>query len=354
MNRYLASISLMFLIGIAVSVGAATASGTLGIYWADVEGGAATLIVTPAGESILIDSGNPGGRDSKRIHDIATKVAGLNRIDHLITTHLHIDHFGGAAELAQFLPIGTIHDNGIPDQNPDNNPGDRSWLLKIKPYRESKADHRAVVKPGDSLSLKQITNTPPVSIRFLAAKQQSIQPPNNVRLAANPACADAPSKDKDNSDNANSIVTLLEMGDFRFFVAGDLTWNMERELVCPALLVPRVDVYQVTHHGLDVSNNPLLVRALAPTVTIMSNGTEKGCGAETFATLKTIPSIKAMYQIHRNLRADSENNTASDHIANLDANCDANYIQLSVDPSAKNYTISIPAKGHQSTFATKK
>src|SRR5438128_8590848 len=75
------------------------AAAPLQIYWIDVEGGGGTLIVTPAGESVLIDSGNPGGRDSGRIHRTATEAAGLKRIDHYITTHLHVDHFGGAAEL---------------------------------------------------------------------------------------------------------------------------------------------------------------------------------------------------------------------------------------------------------------
>ncbi len=329
------------------------ATGALDIYWVDVEGGAATLIVTPAGESILIDSGNPGGRDPGRIHDVASKVAGLQRIDHLITTHLHTDHYGGAAEISQLMPISSVYDNGIPDQNPDNNPEDRTWLLKIKPYREFKADKRNVIKPGDSIPLKQAAKGLPVSIRCLAAKQDVIPPAANVRLAANPACTDAPTREKDTSDNANSIVMLLEMGDFQFFVAGDLTWNTERQLVCPAILVPQVDVYQVTHHGLDVSNNPLLIRALSPAVSIMSNGTQKGCGAETFSTLKSLPSIQAMYQIHRNLRADSQNNTANEHIANLEARCQANYIKLSLEPSAKTYTVSIPTTGHKRAFTTK-
>ncbi|MBG31069.1 MAG: MBL fold metallo-hydrolase, partial [Opitutae bacterium] len=62
------------------------AKGTLDVYWVDVEGGAATLVVTPAGESLLVDTGNPGTRDAGRIHEVATKVAGLKKIDHLITT----------------------------------------------------------------------------------------------------------------------------------------------------------------------------------------------------------------------------------------------------------------------------
>src|SRR5262245_9110324 len=80
----------------------------LDVYWIDTEGGAATLIVTPAGESVLIDTGNPGGRDAGRIHKTATEVAGLEKIDHLVVTHLHTDHFGGAAELAALMPVGSL------------------------------------------------------------------------------------------------------------------------------------------------------------------------------------------------------------------------------------------------------
>ena len=123
----------------------AQAEKTLNIYWVDVEGGAATLIVTPAGQSILIDSGNPGTRDAGRIHEVATKIAGLKKIDFLITTHFHRDHFGGAAPLSQLMPIGTVYDNGIPARNPDRNRQDPAFLLKVKPYKEMKVDARVVV-----------------------------------------------------------------------------------------------------------------------------------------------------------------------------------------------------------------
>src|SRR5437660_5763242 len=87
----------------------------LNIYFIDTEGGAATLIVTPAGESVLIDCGNPGARDAERIHKVATGPAGLKAIDHLIITHWHSDHYGGVAHLSGLMPVQHYYDHGIPD-----------------------------------------------------------------------------------------------------------------------------------------------------------------------------------------------------------------------------------------------
>jgi competence protein ComEC len=344
---------LLFCLCITNASRAGIAEKTLDIYWADVEGGAATLIVTPKNESVLIDTGEPGGRDSGRIHEVATKIAGLKKIDYLITTHFHIDHFGGAAELARLMPIGTVYDNGIPDRNPDNNPADTRFPLLIKPYREMKADKRAIINVDEAIPLHQSDDqgVSKVTLRCIAARQSFTRRLSN-HSETNSICAELKLHDKDITDNANSVVMLLEFGDFRFFDGGDLTWNMEGQLVCPINLAGKVDVYQVNHHGLDLSNNPLLVRALSPKVTVMSNGINKGCNAGTFATLKSIPSIEAMYQIHRNLRADSENNTSSKYIANLEQHCNGDYIKLSVAPNGKSYTISIPAKGHSATYKT--
>jgi competence protein ComEC len=148
-------------------------------------------------------------------------------------------------------------------------------------------------------------------------------------------------------------VLLLGFGPFRFFDAADLLWDFEKQLVCPINLVGEVDVFQVTHHGLDASNHPFLLRSLAPTVSVMVNGPIKGCGPDTFATLKATCSLQAMYQLHKNLRSDSENNTADEYIANLERECSADYIRLSVAPDGKSYVLSIPAKGHQKIFQTK-
>ena len=343
MRRFICIAALVVSFTLGFPCLAGQADHRLDIYWIDTEGGAGTLIVTPAGEAVLIDSGNPGGRDSKRIADVATGVAGLKQIDHLVTTHYHLDHFGGAAELVKALPIKSVYDNG-------NFLSGRERPSEA--YLTFPAAKRMILDPGDEIPLRQAegSDAPPIHLRCIAARQRRIEAPASA--SPNPLCDDPKHKPRDLTDNANSIVLVLSFGDFRFFDGGDLTWNMELKLVCPVNLVGTVDVYQTDHHGLDVSNHPLLVGSLSPTVAMMNNGPTKGCGPETFATLKSVASIQAIYQLHRNLRPDGNVNNVSDPacIANDRDPCDGNYVKLSVDAEAKTYTVTVPATKHERTY----
>src|SRR5213596_3916878 len=124
----------------------------LTIYVVDVEGGNATLFVTPAGESVLIDTGNLNGavRDVGRIMD-AVRDAGLTQIDHLILTHYHADHFGGMEELSKRIPIREFIDHG-----PNVQPGaGADWERDVYPKLYGQAKH-TIAKASDRIALKSV------------------------------------------------------------------------------------------------------------------------------------------------------------------------------------------------------
>ena len=342
---------LLLVVGFALMARADQKTKTLDAYWIDSEGGGSTLLVTPAGESVLIDSGNPGGRDPARIV-AAAKAAGVTRIDYFLLTHFHGDHFGGIAEVAQQIPIGTIYQRAIPAGDPDGKP-QSTFPTQIKPFREIAAKRESLA-PGVVIPLRATEGSPVLTLRCLAADKQIIKP--TADTASNPLTGT--SKDVPGSDNDNSAVFLLTFGGFKFFDGGDLTWNYEAQLVTPKNLVGPVDVYQTNHHGLNVSNNPLLIQSLAPSVAVMNNGPVKGGTPEGFAALATV-KLQALYQVHRSMNVPAATNAPDEFIANLvdvrgpeAVKCTANLIKMSVAADATHYTISIPANGHSRTYAT--
>jgi competence protein ComEC len=324
-----------------------TVSRTLDIYFIDVEGGAATLIVTPAGESLLIDSGFPGDRDAGRIAHVALEVAGLKQIDHCIVTHWHRDHIGGVATLAKLIPIKNYYDHGLPQTIAADMQAEF-----IEAYKQTTQGKSVTLKPGDWIKLRSPKYMPPLQVHVLAAGgmvlgEQSSMP--QVR----PCGSDFEAQPEDATDNVNSVGILLTFGGFKFFDGGDLSWNIENRLACPKNLVGVVDVYQVDHHGVDNSNNPTLVGALKARVAVIDDGPRKGGEARTFATLKSVKETEAIYQLHRNLRTTDKDNTLAGYIANEEEACQGNFIKLSVEPGSKSYTVSIPAKQISRKYLTR-
>ncbi len=124
-------------------------SRPLQIYVVDTEGGKAALWISPTGETLLIDSGNPGGRDTDRIMAVIQD-AGVTKIDYLLTTHYHVDHVGGMQELVSRIPVGTFVDHGPTVEGPVN-PNLREQVAGFQAWYAdayAKAKH-LVVKPGD-------------------------------------------------------------------------------------------------------------------------------------------------------------------------------------------------------------
>ncbi len=321
---------------------------TLDIYFIDVEGGAATLIVTPTGQSLLIDTGFPGDRDAGRIAYAALEIAGLKQIDHCVITHWHRDHVGGVSALAKLIPIKNYYDHGLPQTIASDMQAEL-----IEAYRRTTQGKSVTLKPGDEIKLQRSPKyLPPLEVRVLAAGgivlgEQSSAP--QVR----PCGENFEPQPEDPTDNVNSVGILLTFGRFKFFDGGDLTWNIENRLACPKSVVGIVDVYQVDHHGLDLSNNPAFVRTLKPRVAIINNGPRKGGEARTFATLKSLNETEAIYQLHRNVRTVDKDNTMSDYIANEAEVCQGNLIKISVDPMARSYTVSIPARQLSRRYRTR-
>jgi beta-lactamase superfamily II metal-dependent hydrolase len=325
----------------------------LDIYFIDVLGGAATLIVTPEGESVLIDTGWPGfeDRDPKRIEHVLKSVAGRDHLDHLVTTHWHRDHFGGVEGLAKRVRIDHFWDRGLPDPTAANNDqaaypdGPRADDPLGVAYRAASEGKRKALKAGDVLPLKGSIET-----RVLASGGKVIDAPEGT--PANPACEGTKTMAADPSDNARSLAIRFRLEKFDFLDCGDLTWNVESALVCPKNLIGSIDLYQVTHHGMAISNPPVLLQTIAPTVAIMNNGPKKGGDAATVARLRAIPSIQAAYQLHKNAATTESENTDPALIANRD-DAGGEFIHVSVPADGSKFSVQIGAKGQPREFASR-
>jgi beta-lactamase superfamily II metal-dependent hydrolase len=300
-------LTLLFAIVISVFALHAQESKTLDVYVVDVEGGNATLFVSPTGESLLMDTGNAGAaapRDAGRIVD-AMKAAGVQQIDHLIITHWHGDHFGGLAELAARVPIREFIDHG-----PNVQPGELAdtFLQKTYPQLYAKAKHM-VAKPGDRIGLAG------VEVRVVTSAGETIKTPLAGAGKPNPYCA-AFKPGENNAEDPQSVGIHLTYGKFRTIHLGDLTKNKEFELMCPNNRIGTVDVLLGLHHGQASSNSEVLVHALAPRVGIMNDGTRKGGEPDVMQTVHSSPGLEDLWQLHFSLLSGQEYTVPGMFIAN--------------------------------------
>jgi beta-lactamase superfamily II metal-dependent hydrolase len=299
-------------------------AGRLRIYAIDVEGGKSTLYVSPSGESMLVDTGYAGNasRDARRIV-AAARAAGIRQIDYLVITHYHADHAGGVAQLAAAFPVRAFYDHG------DNYQGDPKSAPVFKAYRAVRARHpHTVLQAGDFVPVKGIR------VQIVAASGRAIAATLPGAGQPNPLCASYRPIAADPGENPRSLALLITFGQFRVADFGDLYWNQEHSLACPADKIGAVDLYMTTHHGKKTSGSPQLVHALHPRAAVLNNGPSSGGSAEALQTLRSSPGFLDLWQLHFSTAAGPSLNSAEAFIANPADPCSGYWIEVSAAADA--------------------
>lgn len=315
--RATAILLLSFGLFVVLATAQSRTSKTLDIYVVDVEGGNATLFVSPAGQSLLIDTGNGGAaaaRDADRIM-AAVKDAGLRQIDHLITTHYHGDHIGGLPELASRIPVQNFIDHG-----PNVQPGPNIDPVMSR-YAElhAKVKH-TLAKPGARVSIAG------VDVRIVTSAGETIKAPLPGAGKANPYCAGfkphavnpVSGGPVGKTEDEQSVGSHITFGKFRAVYLGDFTWNKEFELMCPNNRIGTVDLFLASRHGQPSSNSEALVHAIQPRVTIMNNGARKGGQPDAMKILLSSPRLQNLWQIHFSFLGGQEYTVPGMFIANIE------------------------------------
>jgi beta-lactamase superfamily II metal-dependent hydrolase len=338
------TLGVLFTVALAAGVLAAPRAGTLDIYWIDVEGGASTLIVTPQGQSVLMDAGFAGfgDRDASRIAHVVTKEAGLSRLDYFLASHFHSDHVGGLAALAKRVDIGAFIDHG---ESVDKGPDGRSPYEDT--YRALAGARARTVKPGERLPLNG------VELVIVAADSRFLPAPL-TETGANSLCSAFKAQPEDRGENGRSLGYLLRAGRFEFVNLGDLSWNFQHRLACPVNLLGHVDLFQVTHHGVRDDVLPQQMWAMAPTVAVMNNGPTKGAGTVAVETVLRSPGLEDLWSLHRAVNNDAAHNAKEHLTANLGDTdgCAGAWIRARIDP-AGTYTLTNSRNGYSKTYRVK-
>jgi competence protein ComEC len=333
----------LFLVSLAATCcGAQAKHGKLLIYAIDVEGGQSTLLVSPTGASMLIDTGWPGsnGRDAERIQ-AAMKDAGITKIDHLLITHFHVDHVGGVPNLVERVQVGEFLDHGENREDSDITRHDYAAYLKAiegKPRRS--------VRPGDTIDVRGL------NVIVLTADGERIAAVPGVKPTANPYCAGEPKWELDTSENPRSAGVLVRFGNFRFLDLGDLTKAKEIPLVCPENRIGTVDLYLVNHHGMNLSNAKAFVDAIHPRVAIMDNGAHKAGSPEAWQTVHDSPGLEDLWMLHTAEDSDAAHNSSEPLIANLKGGSDGAYLKV-VASADGSFSVTNTRTGQTKDYAKK-
>jgi len=293
----------------------------LQVYFIDVEGGQSTLFVTPAGQSLLIDTGWPGnaGRDADRIV-AAAKDAGLTAIDFVLITHFHNDHVGGAPQLAARIPIKAFIDHGENREDTDKPTVEVSQAYKH--LLSSGKYKRITAKPGDVLPIQ--------GMQAIVVSSDGALIDSALAGAGeeNPSCRNAEQYPADKTENLRSLGVLITFGTLRILDLGDLTRDQEMKLTCPTNKLGKIDIYVVSHHGWYQSGSPAFVNGIGPRVAIMDNGAKKGGSPPAWDVLEKSPRLEDLWQLHYSEEGGPAHNVSSQFIANPSEPDAANYLKL--------------------------
>ena len=283
---------------------------------------------------MLLDTGT--APSAPRILETAD-LAGVKRIDYLLLTHYHDDHFGAAAPLAEKIPVGSFVDHG---PSVEFGKDDAWWQARRGPWfkpgmgqlydesfaRYEKARESAshlMVKAGDVIPMKGVT------VQVLTAGGKCIDKPLPGAGPSTAPCSDFEHRAPDDAEDAQSIGVLITFGKFRFVYLGDLTWNEEGALFCPDKVGP-VDAYVVTHHaqsfpramgdyylGLSACP-PCELAALQPRVAILSlpGSGHRGGDDEAIKVVRHSPRFEDLWQTQKVIDGgEKDHNSPDDFIA---------------------------------------
>ncbi|MEY4706379.1 MAG: hypothetical protein RJB58_102 [Pseudomonadota bacterium] len=361
LRKIVMSVPLAALLGVTPAAAKDTALQMVSI---DVEGGGGTLFVTPDGKSLLIDTGNPEVSKAAGNHPSSARIAaaaaalGVKKIDYLLSTHYHGDHIGGLEGLLARMPIDTFIDHGENrETTASTQPGAPQIDLKNPLPNSSAAGYnryvklignkrRIIAKAGDVFRIGGMT------IKVVMSDAQPISKPLAGGGEDNPSCAGMESMSQiGGEENARSLAVVISYGKTRIAAFGDLTWDREKDLFCPANRVGKVDVYLATHHGTALSGSPASVNALAPIVTIMGNGARKGADPARVKTILGSPRHKDLWNLHASV-TNPDVNGDPQLIANPDADLTNDKffgLRLRIEPDGK-ITVINERNGYNRTY----
>jgi competence protein ComEC len=225
---------------IALRVAAARASTSLTATFLDVGQGDACVLELPHRGVVVVDGGgsfDPGFDPGAQVIAPFLWRRGISRIDLVVLSHPHPDHANGLPFLVENFEVGEIWTNGQESRLPA--------LVRLEALARS---GKTRFGPPRSLALDG------VSLRPLAPLD------GKGRVAPDLAA----------SENNNSLVVEVDYLGRSLLLAGDLEADGEAELARRGL--GAVDVLKVPHHGSRTSSTAPLVRALRPSVAVISVG----------------------------------------------------------------------------------